>query len=138
MTFEYIRRVYLGDTDAAGVVYFAKGIEICHEAYEESLANAGISLQQMLKEKTIALPIVRAEINFLRPLFCGDRISITLNGDRLGDNEFAVNYQISTVDNLDKVYIQAQTRHVGIDPQKRIRLDLPSSILQWLQSISSQ
>lgn len=134
MTFKYSRRVYLADTDAAGVVYFAKGMEICHEAYEESLATAGIALKQMLAEKTIALPIVRAEIDFFRPLFCGDRLSVCLNCDRLGDNEFAVNYQISTVDSLDKIAIAAQTRHVCIDPQRRIRIDLPSSIIQWLEN----
>ena len=48
--FDYRRRIYLGDTDAAGVVYFAKGLEICHEAYEESLAKAGINLNQMIRE----------------------------------------------------------------------------------------
>ena len=46
MTFTYSRQIYLSDTDAAGVVYFAKGLEICHQAYEESLAEAGISLNQ--------------------------------------------------------------------------------------------
>jgi len=133
MTFKYSRRVYLGDTDAAGVMYFAKGLEICHEAYEESLAAAEINLKQMLEEKIVALPIVHAEIDFLRPLFCGDRLSISLNCDRLSNNEFAVNYRISTVDNLEQVSIKAQTRHVCIHPQRRIRIDLPSSILQWLQ-----
>jgi len=133
MTFKYSRRVYLGDTDAAGVMYFAKGLEICHEAYEESLAAAEINLKQMLEEKIVALPIVHAEIDFLRPLFCGDRLSISLNCDRLSNNKFAVNYRISTVDNLEQVSIKAQTRHVCIHPQRRIRIDLPSSILQWLQ-----
>ena len=76
MSFQYSRRVYLGDTDAAGVVYFAKGMEICHEAYEESLASSDISLEQMLADKKVALPIVRAEIDFLRPMFSCYRILI--------------------------------------------------------------
>ena len=134
MTFKYSRRVYLGDTDAAGVVYFAKGMEICHEAYEESLAISGINLKQMLREGEIALPIVHAEIDFLSPLFCGDRITVSLTSDRLSTNEFITNYQISPATNLERVLIKAQTRHVCINPQQRIRIDLPPQILQWLRT----
>ncbi|MBE9047177.1 acyl-CoA thioesterase [Pleurocapsales cyanobacterium LEGE 10410] len=132
MTFNYSRRVYLADTDAAGVVYFAKGLEICHEAYEESLVIAGISLEQILSEGKIALPIVRAEIDFLRPVFCGNRLLVSLNSSQIDDSEFAIAYQISHGDNLERVLITAQTRHVCIDPQIRRRIDLPSTILDWL------
>ena len=132
MTSNYSRRVYLSDTDAAGVVYFAKGLEICHQAYEESLAAAGISLKQMLQDKTIALPIIRAEIDFMRPLFCGDEIQVNLNASSISSNEFAIAYQIRHVDNLERVLVKAQTWHVCIDPQIRTRTDLPSSILKWL------
>ena len=132
MAFDYSRRVYLGDTDAAGVVYFARGLEICHEAYEESLAIAGISLQQMLREGKIALPIIHAEIDFLRPLFCGDRLQVNLVANQVNASEFAIAYQIFTAPNLDQVLVKAQTRHVCINPQDRIRVDLPLAILNWL------
>lgn len=138
MTFKYSRRIYLGDTDAAGVVYFAKGMEICHEAYEESLASQGISLQQMLQDRAIALPIVHAEIDFDRPLFCGDRIQVNLTPELIGNNEFAIDYQIflATTD-LPKAVIKAQTTHVCINPNLRIRTDLPETILQWSSFFSN-
>ena len=44
MPFEYQRTVHFADTDAAGVVFFANYLAICHEAYEESLGAAGIGL----------------------------------------------------------------------------------------------
>ena len=132
MTFNYLRRVYLADTDAAGVVYFAKGLEICHEAYEESLAKVQISLKQMINEKQLALPIVHAEIDFLRPISCGDELQVSLSGSRVNDSKFAIAYQISAIDNLDRVLITAQTRHVCINPQIRRRMDLPSTIIEWL------
>ena len=132
MTFNYLRRVYLSDTDAAGVVYFAKSLEICHQAYEESIAAAGISLGQMLRDKTIALPIVRAEIDFMRPLFCGDEIQVNLDASLISSSEFAIAYQICHTDNLDRVLVKAQTKHVCIDPQIRTRTDLPSIILKWI------
>ena len=132
MTFNYLRRVYISDTDAAGVVYFAKGLEICHEAYEESLADAGISLKQMIRLGKTALPIVHAEIDFIRPLFCGDQIQISLVTSLVKDSEFAIAYQICAVDNLEQILVKAQTRHVCINPQLRQRINLPTALLQWL------
>lgn len=132
MAFTYLRRVYLGDTDAAGVVYFAKGLEICHEAYEESLSKAGISLMQMINQGKIALPIVHAEIDFLRPLFCGDRLQVSLVISQVDYSEFAIAYQIFPVNNLDQILVKAQTKHVCINPQIRKRIDLPPAILKWL------
>ena len=132
MTFNYQRRIYLGDTDAAGVVYFAKGLEICHEAYEESLAKAGINLNQMIREGKTALPIVRAEIDFLRPLFCGDLVRVNLTTSLINNSEFAIAYQISPVDNSEQILIKAHTRHVCINPQIRQKIDLPAAMQEWL------
>lgn len=132
MAFNYSRRIYLGDTDAAGVIYFARGIEICHEAYEESLAEAGISLKQILREKKFALPIRHAEIDFLRPLFCDDQIQIHLVAHQINQSEFAIAYQIFASSNLSQVLVKAHTRHVCINPHQRTRLDLPIIMLDWL------
>ena len=134
MLFNYLRRVYLGDTDAAGVVYFAKGMEMCHEAYEESLAAAGVSIEQMLRMGKLALPITHAEINFFRPLKCGDRLNIQLTAKIINSSEFAIAYDISQVGNLTKTLVKATTRHVCINPLARVRTDLPASILSWLDS----
>lgn len=130
--FNYQRRIYLKDTDAAGVVYFTQGLTICHEAYEASLAESGISLQQTITAGKTALPIVHAEIDWLRPLFCGDRIQVKLNTRLVNSSEFAIDYQISPTDKLEQIVVQAQTRHVCINPQLRQRADLPEAMLNWL------
>ncbi len=132
MAFTYLRRVYLGDTDAAGVVYFAKGLEICHEAYEQSLSKAGISLMQMINQGKTALPIVHAEIDFLRPLFCGDQLQVSLNVSQVNNSEFAIAYEIFSVNDLNQILVKAQTKHVCINPQIRKRINLPSMMLEWL------
>ena len=40
MPFTYERTIRLGDTDAAGIMFFANYLVLCHEAYEASLAAA--------------------------------------------------------------------------------------------------
>ncbi len=132
MAFTHSRMVYLSDTDAAGVVYFATGLQMCHEAYEASLDAAKISLQQFLAEGKIAIPIVHAAIDFLRPLHCSDKLQINLITTRLKDSEFEIAYKIATVSNLEKIAIAANTRHVCIDLQTRTRIELPDAIEQWI------
>lgn len=133
MTFFYSRTVYLGDTDAAGVVYFASGMQMCHEAYEESLAEAGISLGEMLTARKFALPIVHGEINFFNPIFCSDKLQIHLIAEQIKDSEFAITYKIFSASNLEKILVTATTKHVGINPTTRNRVGLPKAILDWIQ-----
>ncbi|MGV2831933.1 acyl-CoA thioesterase [Myxosarcina sp. GI1(2024)] len=136
MGFTHSRTVYLSDTDAAGVVYFAIGMQMCHEAYESSLMVAEISLQQLLVEGKVAIPIVHAAIDFFRPLFCGDKLQVHLRVIRLKASEFAIAYKIVAISNPDKILIKANTKHVCIDPQTRTRIELPELITQWINKYS--
>jgi 1,4-dihydroxy-2-naphthoyl-CoA hydrolase len=78
MPFAYSRTIRLADTDAAGVVYFARTLSLCHEAYEEALSNAGIPLGELLGGAGIVVPIARSEAEYLRPLRPGDKIRISV------------------------------------------------------------
>ena len=132
MAFSFFRNIYLSNTDAAGVLYFAQGMSICHEAYEEWLQTRGINLQTILLEKKIALPIVHAEIDFLRPIFCGDRLEIKLELTQVTQQEYAIAYQLFAVSSQGKLLAKAMTRHVCIAPQTRSRISLPSEIINSL------
>jgi 1,4-dihydroxy-2-naphthoyl-CoA hydrolase len=76
LSFTYHRTIRFSDTDAAGVVYFAKVLSICHEGYEASLAASGINLHSFFNNETVAIPIIHASVDFWRPMFCGDSIII--------------------------------------------------------------
>jgi 1,4-dihydroxy-2-naphthoyl-CoA hydrolase len=56
MFFTYNRTVRFQDTDAAGVVYFANVLSMCHEAYEASLAASGINLKSFFNNPTVLFP----------------------------------------------------------------------------------
>lgn len=130
----YYRTIHFSDTDAAGVVYFATLLSICHEAYEHSLQVAGIDLKTFFTSSAIAIPIVHADIDFYQPLFCGDRIQINLTPIQLNETEFEINYQIFNEKNLERLIAKATTKHVSIHPKLRQRTSLSSSIIQWLKS----
>jgi 1,4-dihydroxy-2-naphthoyl-CoA hydrolase len=130
MPFTYTRTVRFGDTDAAGVVYFANVLVMCHEACEESLAASGINLKAFFSNPSVTIPIVHASVDFLRPMFCGDQLLIHLITKKRSGNEFEIAYQILAT--ADKVVAKAITKHVCIDPISRTRKEMPAEIIQWL------
>ncbi len=134
MTFTYFRTVYLNDTDGAGVVYFASGMQICHEAYEESLRAAEINLSEIIAKREIAIPIAHAEIDFFRPLFLGDRLKVELTTEQLTASDLAIAYSIYAVSHPDKIAIKASTKHVCIELQTRRRIPFPERFQQWLNT----
>ena len=135
MPFIYNRTIRFQDTDAAGVVYFANVLAICHEAYEESLTVSNINLQLFFRNNDFAIPIVHATVDFLRPMFCGDRISINLSPKQLTPQKFEINYQFITLEN--EIISKAITKHICIEPNTRTRKELPSEMIHWLQKWSN-
>ncbi len=134
VNFAYRRRIYLSNTDAAGVLYFTEGMSICHEAYEEWLQTRGISLQTILREQKIALPIVHCQIDFLRPIFCSDLVEVKVKFTKITAQDFAIAYQIYDLSSPHKLLVKAQTHHVCIDPKTRSRVSLPSEIKDLLSN----
>ncbi|BAY25753.1 thioesterase superfamily protein [Calothrix sp. NIES-2100] len=131
MPFTYNRSVRFQDTDAAGVVYFANILGICHEAYEESLEAAGIDLKAFFSNPSVAFPIVHANVDFFRPIFCGDKLLISLIPQKLGEEKFEIAYEISLA---YVIVAKAITRHICIDVSSRIKQELPSEIVNWLEN----
>ncbi len=130
--FVYQRTIRFQDTDAAGVVYFANGLSLCHEAYEASLEASGIPLNTFFGKSDLAFPIVHASIDFLRPLSCGDRVEIHLTPSQTSASQFEIAYCVYLAAALEKPVILATTRHVGIDAKARSRHNLPPFMVNWV------
>ncbi len=134
--FIYDLQIHFADTDAAGVVYFANGLKICHEAYEASLAVAGIDLRAFFKGEAIAVPITHASIDFFKPMFCGDRLAISLKSTLLTPESFQIDYQIYQQESRVKAIATAITKHICIDAQRH-RCSLSAELLQWIELTKS-
>ncbi len=132
MTFIYSRTVRFQDTDAAGVVYFANTLAMCHEAYEESLIVSGVEVWKFFGSGAIALPIVHAEADYRHPAFCGDRHEILLTPVFTSQDGFEIRYEIYGEGDRDRLISKALTRHVCINPVSRERQPLPQQVLEWL------
>lgn len=134
MPFTYTRTVRFQDTDAAGVVYFANVLAMCHEAYEASLAASGINLKAFFSNPQVAFPIIHASVDFYRPMFAGDRLMIQLTPKQVTGDEFEIAYQVFlAVEELaGRSAAKAVTEHVCIDAVTRTRKQLSEDLMQWM------
>jgi len=132
MSFTYNRAIRFQDTDAAGVVYFANVLTICHEAYEAALESLGIDIKQFFTNPSTAFPIVHANVDFMRPMYCGDKLVVSLTPLKIGVEQFEIDYQIYI---NDKLVAKAMTRHVCIDAISRQKKGLSAEIVKCLEKL---
>jgi 1,4-dihydroxy-2-naphthoyl-CoA hydrolase len=134
MSFSYEYTIQFRDTDAAGVVYFASIISICHVAYEASLTAANIDLKLLVNNPDFAVPIAHVSADFFKPLYCGDRVVIQLTPSSIDSCRFEIKYLLSSPESL--IIATIITKHVIISPQTRRRQELPASLSKWLRQWS--
>jgi 1,4-dihydroxy-2-naphthoyl-CoA hydrolase len=145
--FIYHRVIRFQDTDAAGVVYFANLLSMCHEAYETWLGAIGVNVREFFSGQTVAIPIIHAAADFLQPMFCGETYAIHLTPVQLSESKFQISYAVFTTQDgatqakqtdAEQPVGRAVTIHVCIAPQTRIRTALPIEVLRQLQPQTQQ
>ena len=133
MPIVYRRTIRFADTDAAGVVFFPNYLAICHEAYEESLAVDGIELKSFFGKHGVVVPIAKSQAEYMRPLTCGDKISVTLTPTLLGSDSYAIDYDLHRLGRPEKLAARVRTEHVCISTGTRERHDLPAAVAAWIK-----
>lgn len=91
----YSTRVSLGDTDAAGILFFARLFEMVQRAFEGFLADRGLPIERCLDDGILA-PVVHAEADFRAPLRLGDVITIEATVESIGDSSVRMAYVVQT------------------------------------------
>jgi 1,4-dihydroxy-2-naphthoyl-CoA hydrolase len=132
MPFDYARTVHFADTDAAGVVFFANYLAICHEAYEESLSASGIDLKTFFSDNGVVVPVSKSEAEYLRPISCGDKLEVTVKPTLISENSYEIRFEIIRLGSPSKCAARIRTEHVCIDSTSRARKALPGPLSHWV------
>ena len=111
-----------------------KTVPWCHEAYEESLAAAGVPLATFFADHGVVVPVSKSEATYLRPLLCGDKLRIEVTPVALSENSYAIDYVIWKTGAADKRAAVLRTEHVCISSKTRERLPLPAPVAAWVQA----
>jgi 1,4-dihydroxy-2-naphthoyl-CoA hydrolase len=132
--FTYERIIHFPDTDAAGVVFFANYLAICHEAYEEALAAAGLPVRTFFSDQGIMIPVSKSSADYLRALYCGDRVRVSVAPTLLSEDSYAIEYDLVRLGPREKLAGHVRTAHVCISSATRERTALPAALLAWVQA----
>lgn len=120
---EFITRVNIHDTDAAGIVYFGNIFRLAHTAYEDFLTTTKYSFRMMIDDGRYMLPIVHAHADYKMPMKCGDELTIYVNHGRIGKTSFVLDYEIKSASG--ELHAVVQTVHVAVDQETFKKTALP-------------
>ncbi|MFK5894749.1 MAG: thioesterase family protein [Pseudomonadota bacterium] len=128
-------QIKLADTDAAGVLYFARLYDIVHACYENFMLESSLSLKKLLDEKNYHLPIIHSEADYKQVILLGDMIQIQLFLDNISQHTFTLNYELSNV--KKQIIAHAKTVHISIKKSSTKKINLPEEVIQiFTQNIS--
>ena len=81
-SFPYIHRVCYSDTDAAGLVYHARYLDIFERSRAEWLAQFDLSPTKLINDFGILLPVRDLQMDFHKPAYLDDLLQIDQVIDR--------------------------------------------------------
>jgi len=126
--------VALHDTDAAGVLFFAHLFRHAHDAYEAFMAEIGWPLPALIRDGELALPLVHAEADYLRPMRHGARVAIEVQVRRVGRTSFQIGYCFT--DAAGEPAATARTVHACIRLADGRPEPLPAGLVKTLESVT--
>lgn len=104
--FVFEERVYYDNTDAGGVVYHSKYLDICERARTEFLRNRGIIQSKLINETGIGFVVRKANLEYKKSAKLDDLLKITTNVVektgavlRLSQDIFLISRNGETIDN---------------------------------------
>lgn len=130
--YKYETRVFMGDTDATGLLYFTQSLKFALEAFETYFQSEIGSTRSFLSQGNFGLPIVHCDADFHAPLFLSDPIEVHLKLDHLGRSSFAL-----------KAKIFSKGRHVGttkivhvvVDKETGESMEIPAELCRLLERL---
>ena len=146
MAFRYYRTIRFHETDAAGVVYFANVLTLCHEAYEAALQTAPIDPKRFFSaQNEYPVPIVHAQADYFMPMFAGDAIAITLMPKQLSPHSYEVRYTLDYQQpgpslkpaESERPLATALTQHVCISKATRRKHPIDDRLTDWLIELAA-
>lgn len=93
--FRYERPVRFAEVDAAGIVYFARHLDYCHDAIEALFGELPGGYAHLTMVRDVGVPSVRVEVEYHAPLRYGDVAVIDVTVERVGAKSVTLRHAMS-------------------------------------------
>lgn len=146
--FEWPLRVYMEDTDAGGIVYYANYLKFVERARSEWLRTLGFN-QQMLMEEGVRFVVRDLSIRYRQPAMLDEEIIATVEVTALTKAGMTLNQRVirrSDSDNntneinqetKQEVLAEAEVRVACIDETGR-PMAIPRHVAEHIQPVSQE
>jgi 1,4-dihydroxy-2-naphthoyl-CoA hydrolase len=124
--------VRLPETDAAGILFFGGYFRIAHDAYESFLTLIGFGLDYVIHESPFLILIAHAEAEFDQPLRLGERITVELRVEKVGQTSFVISYVMKNPQG--QIAARLKTVHVTVDKSSGEKTALPAKLKEKLSA----
>ncbi|MAV55540.1 MAG: hypothetical protein CMJ28_06245 [Phycisphaerae bacterium] len=122
-------KIGLAETDAFGVVYHPHALDLAQQNLESWLEHLGLPLHTIFDDYQWALPVVRVELDWNRPLQLGDQGLTILTGIDQGERSLTLTHSIQTGgDSVATVKVV----HACLDRRSGKTILLPDVLLKQL------
>lgn len=122
--FEYKTQIFMHHTDAAGRLFFANQFYLIHEAKEKFLESLGLFIKDVLAHREVTFPLVHAESDFKAILQAGDKITIQVGIERVGETSVTFVFKIFKADGV--LAGTAKTVSVSVDRKTWTKAPVPA------------
>ena len=127
-TFTFPYQVTYGDTDAAGVVYYARYLEIMERARWAWLTAHGVAMADLHRLGRWFV-VVEAHLRYRRPAPLGARLTVGVAVERVGRASLTVSQPVSGDD--DTLFVEGSIRLGCVDPTGKVS-PLPPEVVRTL------
>ena len=135
--FEWPLRVYIEDTDAGGIVYYANYLKFFERARSEWLRNIGFD-QQVLMRGAIRFVVREVNVKYRQPALLDDEIIATVEVAALGKASMTLNQRIvrrsdnqSQLSSSEQMLAEGSVSIACIDENGRPRV-IPKDVAQQI------
>ncbi|HKE01591.1 MAG TPA: acyl-CoA thioesterase [Planctomycetota bacterium] len=126
MTFRHPIVIRFGDADPAGIAYYPRIVEICHQAFEEFFEDAtGLRYAVAFVQDAIGFPTVALEAEFRAPMKLGDAVVVEVDVLAVGKRSVTFEYRFVGADGGLRARVKNVT--VAVDRERFRSVDLPAA-----------
>lgn len=133
MAYEHTVHVRFYEIDRAGIAFFGRVFEYCHQAFEELLAEIVGDLETFFQTSPWMMPLVRSEADFMAPMRLGDTLLIRVEVERVGAKSVTFAYTLTGQDGVLRA--RARLVHVVTDRATFRGTPVPAALREGLARV---
>jgi len=120
------------DVDAAGVLFFGRIYDYCHQAYEELWAAAGVDRAWIFAGADFLIPIAHSEADYKAPLRHGERATVRVDVTHVGRASFRLGYRVTGPEGEHDLRATAKTVHAFVARETMRPIPIPEELRVFL------